>query len=60
MIAVAFFSSASFTAARRSSERLAELTAEGGRLRLDAFGSSEGVGITDSAREVRSKMRRAG
>ena len=45
--------------AEDSSERLAELTAEGERLRLDAFGSSEGVGITDSAREVRSKMRRA-
>ncbi|MDO5033094.1 hypothetical protein [Corynebacterium sp.] len=46
-------------AAEDSPERLAELTAQQGRVLLEAFGSSEGAGITESAREVRSKMRRA-
>ncbi|AJI77745.1 hypothetical protein [Corynebacterium singulare] len=46
-------------AAEDSPERLAEVTPESGSYRLDAFGTSEGAGITDSAREVRSKMRRA-
>lgn len=46
-------------AAEDSPERLAEATPEGGSYRLDAFGTTEGAGITDSAREVRSKMRRA-
>lgn len=45
--------------AEDSPERLAELQVEDQQLRLSAFGSSEGAGITDSAREVRSKMRRA-
>lgn len=46
-------------AAEDSPERLAEVTPESGSYRLDAFGTTEGAGITDSAREVRSKMRRA-
>ena len=47
------------SAAEDSPERLAEVTPESGSYRLDAFGTTEGAGITDSAREVRSKMRRA-
>lgn len=46
-------------AAEDPPERLAEVTPESGSYRLDAFGTTEGAGITDSAREVRSKMRRA-
>ena len=46
-------------AAEDSAERLAEVTPESGSYRLEAFGTTEGAGITDSAREVRSKMRRA-
>lgn len=46
-------------AAEDSPERLAEVTPESGSYCLDAFGTTEGAGITDSAREVRSKMRRA-
>ena len=46
-------------AAEDSAERLAEVTPESGSYLLEAFGTTEGAGITDSAREVRSKMRRA-
>ena len=46
-------------AAEDSPERLAEVTAGPEGLFFKAFGSTEGAGITDSAREVRSKMRRA-
>ena len=45
--------------AEDSPERLAEVTAGPEGLFFKAFGSTEGAGITDSAREVRSKMRRA-